>query len=485
MSWLSAPEYWLSRLILERGIAVIYVFAFVAAARQFRALIGDQGLLPVPRYVARRSFRQSPSIFHAYYSDRFFAAVAWSGAALSAAMAAGLADVLPLWASVLLWLLLWVLYLSIVNVGQTWYAFGWESLMLEMGLLATLLGNNQVAPPVLTMWLARLLLFRLEFGAGLIKLRGDSCWRDLTCLFYHHETQPMPGPLSWFFHHIPKPLHRVEVAGNHVAQLVVPFGLFAPQPVASIAGAIVVITQLWLVASGNFAWLNWLTILLGCSVIDTSSLAAVITVPSQPALVDPPLWFAVLVIVFGVLTLVLSYWPVRNMISRGQRMNMSFNPFHVVNAYGAFGSIGRTRREVVIEGTDEAVVTEATVWKEYEFKGKPGGVRRLPRQWAPYHLRLDWLMWFAALSPQYAYSWFRPFILRLLRNDPPTLRLLRRNPFPDAPPRYVRAQLYRYRFTTAAELRRDHAWWHRTLEGSYLRPTALTDEAASRPASEW
>jgi len=485
MSWLSAPEYWLSRLILERGIAVIYVFAFVAAARQFRALIGDQGLLPVPRYVARRSFRQSPSIFHAYYSDRFFAAVAWSGAALSAAMAAGLADVLPLWASVLLWLLLWVLYLSIVNVGQTWYAFGWESLMLEMGLLATLLGNNQVAPPVLTMWLARLLLFRLEFGAGLIKLRGDSCWRDLTCLFYHHETQPMPGPLSWFFHHIPKPLHRVEVAGNHVAQLVVPFGLFAPQPVASIAGVIVVITQLWLVASGNFAWLNWLTILLGCSVIDTSSLAAVITVPSQPALVDPPLWFAVLVIVFGVLTLVLSYWPVRNMISRGQRMNMSFNPFHVVNAYGAFGSIGRTRREVVIEGTDEAVVTEATVWKEYEFKGKPGGVRRLPRQWAPYHLRLDWLMWFAALSPQYAYSWFRPFILRLLRNDPPTLRLLRRNPFPDAPPRYVRAQLYRYRFTTAAELRRDHAWWHRTLEGSYLRPTALTDEAASRPASEW
>jgi hypothetical protein len=485
MSWLSAPEYWLSRLILERGIAVIYVFAFVAAARQFRALIGDQGLLPVPRYVARRSFRQSPSIFHAYYSDRFFAAVAWSGAALSAAMAAGLADVLPLWASVLLWLLLWVLYLSIVNVGQTWYAFGWESLMLEMGLLATLLGNNQVAPPVLTMWLARLLLFRLEFGAGLIKLRGDSCWRDLTCLFYHHETQPMPGPLSWFFHHIPKPLHRAEVAGNHVAQLVVPFGLFAPQPVASIAGAIVVITQLWLVASGNFAWLNWLTILLGCSVIDTSSLSAVITVPSQPALVDPPLWFAVLVIVFGVLTLVLSYWPVRNMISRGQRMNMSFNPLHVVSAYGAFGSIGRTRREVVIEGTDEAVVTEATVWKEYEFKGKPGGVRRLPRQWAPYHLRLDWLMWFAALSPQYAYSWFRPFILRLLRNDPPTLRLLRRNPFPDAPPRYVRAQLYRYRFTTAAELRRDHAWWHRTLEGSYLRPTALTDEAASRPASEW
>ncbi|MDT5049100.1 MAG: hypothetical protein QOG75_4998, partial [Mycobacterium sp.] len=349
MDWFSAPEYWLSRLILERGIAAVYVLAFVAAARQFRALIGEHGLLPVPHYLSRQSFGRAPSIFHVHYSDRFFATVAWSGAALSAAMVAGLADVVPLWAAVMLWLLLWVLYLSIVNVGQTWYSFGWESLLLETGFLATFLGNDRVAPPVLAIWLARLLLFRLEFGAGLIKLRGDSCWRDLTCLYYHHETQPMPGPLSWFFHHLPKPLHRVEVAGNHFAQLIVPFGLFAPQPVASIAGAIVVITQLWLVASGNFAWLNWLTILLGCSAIDAPSAKAVLPIPAQPELTEAPRWFAALVIVFASLTLVLSYWPVRNMISRRQRMNMSFNPFHLINSYGAFGSVGRTRREVVVE----------------------------------------------------------------------------------------------------------------------------------------
>ena len=407
MGWLSAPEYWLGRLILERGTAIVYVFAFVAAARQFPALIGEHGLLPVPRYLARHSFIRTPSIFHLHYSDRFFATVAWLGAALAAGMAAGLADVVPLAMAVLLWLLLWVAYLSIVNVGQTWYSFGWESLMLEMGFLAIFLGNDRIAPPLLAMWLARLLLFRLEFGAGLIKLRGDTCWRDLTCLYYHHETQPMPGPLSWFFHHLPKPLHRVEAAGNHFAQLVVPFGLFAPQPVAGIAGAIVVVTQLWLVASGNFAWLNWLTILLGCSAIDATSLATLLPIPRQPALTEAPRWFAALVIVFAALTLMLSYWPVRNMISRRQRMNMSFNPFHLINTYGAFGSIGRTRREVVIEGTDEPTITERTVWKEYEFKGKPGAVRRLPRQWAPYHLRLDWLMWFAAISPQYAYSWLR------------------------------------------------------------------------------
>ncbi|OBH13895.1 hypothetical protein A9X03_23865 [Mycobacterium sp. E1715] len=478
MGWFSAPEYWLGREVLERGAAVVYLLAFVAAAAQFRALIGEHGMQPIPRFLAGQSFWRTPSLFHLRYSDRLFSAVAWFGAVLSAAVVAGAADAVPLWAAMLMWLTLWVLYLSIVNVGQTWYAFGWESLLLETGFLMIFLGNSQVAPPVLTLWMVRLLLFRVEFGAGLIKMRGDPCWRDLTCLYYHHETQPLPGPLSWFFHHLPKPLHRIEVAGNHFSQLIVPFGLFAPQPVAGVAAAIIVVTQLWLVASGNFAWLNWVTILLACSAIDDSLFRARL----HPAFSATPVWFAALVIAFTAAVLFMSYWPVRNMLSKRQRMNMSFNSFHLVNTYGAFGSIGRVRREVVIEGTDEAHPTEQTVWKEYEFKGKPGAVRRLPRQWAPYHLRLDWLMWFAAISPAYAQPWLTPLLQRLLRNDRPTLRLLRRNPFPDAPPRYVRALLYEYRFTTPAELRRERAWWHRTLIGGYVRPMALAaaDSATGR-----
>ncbi|OBI19960.1 lipase maturation factor family protein [Mycobacterium sp. E2497] len=472
MRWFSAPEYWLGRLVLERGVAVIYLLAFVAAAAQFRALIGEHGIQPIPRFLARQSFRRAPSLFHLRYSDRLFSVVSWFGAAVAAAIVAGAADAVPVWAAMLMWLTLWVLYLSIVNVGQTWYSFGWESLLLETGFLMIFLGNNHVAPPLLTLWMARLLLFRVEFGAGLIKLRGDPCWRDLTCLYYHHETQPMPGPLSWFFHHLPKPLHRIEVAGNHFSQLVVPFGLFAPQPVASIAAAVIVVTQVWLVASGNFAWLNWVTILLACSAIDDSWFGLV-SLPHRPAFSATPLWFVVLVVAFAAAVLFMSYWPVRNMLSPRQRMNMSFNSFHLVNTYGAFGSIGRVRREVVIEGTEEVHLTTQTVWKEYEFKGKPGAVRRLPRQWAPYHLRLDWLMWFAAISPAYAQPWLTPFLQRLLRNDRPTLRLLRHNPFPASPPRYVRAQLYEYRFTTPAELRRERAWWHRTLIGGYIRPMAL------------
>ncbi|HEX5566134.1 MAG TPA: lipase maturation factor family protein [Streptomyces sp.] len=464
MEWFAAPDYWLSRLVLQRALAAVYLVAFVSAARQFRALTGERGLTPAPDFLRQVPFRHSPGLFHLHYSDRFFAAVAWLGAALAAAVLLGAADRMPLAAAMAVWALLWALYLSIVNIGQIWYGFGWESLLLEAGFLAVFLGNAEVAPPLLALVLLRWLLFRVEFGAGLIKWRGDPCWRKLTCLDYHHETQPMPGPLSWFFHHMPRPLHRAEVAANHVTQLVVPFLLFAPQPVAGLAGLAVIVTQLWLVLSGNFSWLNWLTIVLALSAVDGSRLA------DAPAHGPAPLWFRAAVTAAAVLVAVLSYWPVRNLLSRRQQMNRSFNPLHLVNTYGAFGSVTRLRHEVVIEGTDDESTTGATVWREYGFRGKPGDVRRLPRQYAPYHLRLDWMMWFAALSPSYARPWFARLLARLLENDPATLRLLRVNPFPDAPPARVRALLYRYRFTTWRELRTTGAWWHRELVGTYAPP---------------
>ncbi|MFJ2054661.1 lipase maturation factor family protein [Streptomyces sp. NPDC087908] len=467
MEWFTAPDHWLSRIVFQRGLAGLYCVAFLSAALQFRALIGERGMLPVPEYVRGTRPRDTPSLFHWRYSDRLFAAVAWSGATLALALLAGAGDAVPLPVSMLLWLVLWALYLSIVNVGQTWYSFGWESLLLEAGFLAVLLGNDDTGPPVLVLFLLRWLLFRVEFGAGLIKIRGDRCWRDLTCLCHHHETQPMPGPLSWFFHHLPRPLHRVEAAANHVVQLFVPFLLFAPQPVATVAAGLMIATQLWLVLSGNFAWLNWITIVLALSVVDASPVTGAHPRP------DPPLWYVVVVVAATVFVLVRSYRPVRNLLSRNQAMNRSYDPYHLVNSYGAFGTVGRVRDEIVVEGTDDPAPHSGTEWREYAFKGKPGDPQRLPGQFAPYHLRLDWLMWFAALSPGYARDWFGPFVERLLDGDRDTLRLLARNPFPDAPPVFVRARLYRYRYTTWRELRATGDWWHRTLVREYLPPTRL------------
>ena len=466
MDWFTAPEYWWSRLFFQRALAGLYLVAFLTAVLQFRALMGERGMLPVPRFVDRVRFRQAPSLFQLHYSDRWFAACSWTGCAVSAALIAGLDSRLPLWTAMLLWLVPWALYLSIVNVGQTWYAFGWESLLLEVGFLAVFLGNDDVAPPIVVLFLLRWILFRVEFGAGLIKMRGDACWRKLTCLDYHHETQPMPGPLSWFFHHLPRPLHRIEVAANHVTQLLVPVLLFTPRPIATVAASLMIVTQLWLVLSGNFAWLNWITIVLAVSALRLPADA-----PSVP---DAPLWYEAVVLAVAALLLGLSYHPVRNMLSRRQIMNRSFDPLHLVNTYGAFGSVSRLRYEVVIEGTDDAVPHEESDWREYEFKGKPGDPRRWPRQFAPYHLRLDWLMWFAALSPSYAGTWFGALVERLLENDRDTLRLLRRSPFPpDAPPVFIRARLFRYQYTSWRELRETGACWERTYVREYLPPTRL------------
>ncbi|HEY8525828.1 MAG TPA: lipase maturation factor family protein [Acidimicrobiales bacterium] len=482
MDWLAAPDYWLARLVIQRALGAIYLVAFLVALTQFRPLLGERGLQPVPRYLDRVGWRRAPSLFQLHYSDRFFAVVAGLGAAVAALAVLGVPERGPAWASMLAWFVLWGLYLSIVNVGQVFYGFGWESLLLEAGFTAIFLGPADMAPPTLVLFLFRWLLFRVEFGAGLIKMRGDPCWRDLTCLDYHHETQPMPGPLSWWFHRLPRPLHRVEVAANHVAQLVMPLLLFTPQPFASVAGLAMIATQGWLVASGNFSWLNVLTMTLAVSALDGRLLDPVVPA-SPPALADPPAWFAGFVVAFTALVVVLSWWPVRNMLSSRQLMNFSFNRFHLVGTYGAFGSITKVRHEVVIEGTDDLAPTADTEWREYEFKGKPGDPWRRPPQVAPYHLRLDWLMWFAALSPLRSEPWLPALVRKLLEGDRATLRLLRHNPFPDRPPAWVRARLYRYRFTTWKERRATGAWWHRTLVGEYLRPVRLRRPAGAAPGA--
>jgi hypothetical protein len=475
MPELAAPDYEIARLLIERGLGVIYLVAFVVAARQFPALCGEQGLTPATRVLARSTFLETPSLFHLAYSDRLLLAVAWTGVALSAVVVLGIAAALPLPVTMAVWLVLWALYQSIVNIGGTFYGFGWESLLLEAGFLAIFLGNAQTAPSWLVILAFRWLAFRVEFGAGLIKLRGDQCWRDLTCMDHHHETQPLPNPLSWYFHHLPRPLHRVEVLGNFFAQLVLPFGLFLPQPIASLAAALMIGTQLYLVVSGNYAWLNWLTIVACLAGLSDPVIRTVLPFlpPAGSVPTAMPDWFAIAVVALAVMVVVLSWWPVRNMAGPRQAMNASFNAFHLVNTYGAFGTVSRERYELVVEGTVDDEIGPGTTWREYEFKAKPGDPRRLPGQVAPYHLRLDWLMWFIPLSPMYGEGWFVPFLGRLLEGDRATLRLLRRDPFPDGPPVYVRARMFHYRYTSWRERWETGAWWSRTFAYEFVAPLRL------------
>jgi len=482
MDWLGTSDYDLAREVLQRGVAAVFVIAFLSSLLQFPALLGERGLLPAPRFLARAYARRQPTIFRWRYSDRMLRAVCLGGIVVGLALVVGLPQLGPAWVPLVCFLALWAAYLSIVAVGQTFYAFGWESLLLEAGFVVAWLGSSETSTPIPVIWFVRWLVFRLEFGAGMIKMRGDRSWRDLTALDYHHETQPMPGPLSRQAHLLPRWVHRLEVLGNHIAQLVVPWLLFAPQPIASAAAAVIVLTQLWLVVTGNFAWLNWLTIVLAFAAIDDASVHALIPAwPIGGAGAGMPIWFGVPVIAVSALLLVLSWFPLRNLVARHQLMNASFNRWHLVNAYGAFGSVTQERYEIVVEGTDAEFPDASAAWHAYEFHGKPGDPGRIPRQFAPYHLRLDWLMWFLALgSPDT--GWFDAFLRRLLEADRATLRLLRVDPFEGERPRWVRATVYRYRFTTRAERRRTGLVWMREELGEAYPPRRLRPATAPDPA---
>jgi hypothetical protein len=488
--------YWLSRFVLLRFLGVVYLTAFLVAANQAVPLIGHEGLLPADAFLEKvalyfgsrdAGFRQIPSIFWWNVSDACLANTAWVGVALSAVVVCG-------YANSIIMLVLWALYMSFVHVGQLWYSYGWETQLLETGFIAVFLCPlldprpfPRMPPPLTTLWLYRWLIFRIMLGAGLIKIRGDECWRDFTALLYHYETQPVPNPVSRFLHFAPAWFHRFGVMWNHFVELVVPWFAFGPKLARNAAGLLMAGFMGVLIFSGNLSFLNWLTIVPCLACLDDSFwqriLPSTLVRRAQNAQLSArhsrlPMFASG---IFALVVAWLSIKPVQNLISPQQAMNASFDMLHLVNTYGAFGSVGRERYEIVFEGTEDRVPSEAAVWRAYEFKVKPGATGRRPSFISPYHYRLDWQIWFAAIpgvhydmrtmpTPQH-YPWVVHFVWKLLHNHPGTLSLLANNPFPDAPPRYVRAVLYRYQFAPIGA--KDGAWWTREQTGMWLQAVSL------------
>jgi hypothetical protein len=475
--------YWLTRFVLLRFLGLVYAVAFLAAARQLVPLIGSHGLLPVDSYLFRirdylgstsAGFFRLPSLFWFWHSDTALLAVAWTGFALSCLVVAG-------WANSFVMLALWALYMSIIHVGQDWYGYGWETQLLETGFLAVFLCPLLDArpfprrePPLPVLWLFRWLIFRIMLGAGLIKLRGDAAWRNFTALYYHFETQPIPGPLSRWFHFLPRAALRAGVVFNHLAEMAAPWFVFWPRLGRRIAGVMIILFQVTLILSGNLSFLNWVTIVPALACFDDAFWAKILPRAlvvradraAAAAVHHRPTWIAGCAI--AVVVALLSIQPVLNLLSPGQVMNTSFDRLDLVNTYGAFGSVGRERLNVVFEGTNDTVPDDSADWKSYPYQALPVGLAQRPRQIAPYQPRLDWQMWFAAMGTPSEYKWTLHLIWKLLHNDPGTLSLFGGNPFPHQPPRYVRAVLYRYHFVHAGLP--GNPWWEREKIGLWLPP---------------
>jgi hypothetical protein len=491
-------SYWLTRFIILRLLGFVYAVAFLVAAQQLVPLIGEHGLTPANHFLASVQTQLAsraagvlrvPTLFWLGISDHGMLIFAWVGLALSLVVLGGYANAIIL-------SILWVMYMSIVHVGQIWYGYGWEIQLLETGFLSTFLcplvdGRPfpKSRPPILVFWLFRWLGFRIMVGAGLIKLRGDPCWRDLTCLAYHYETQPIPSPISRYLHFAPLGFHKIETAWNHFIELVVPWFSFGPRQARHIAGVLLVSFQVFLIISGNLSFLNYLTIIPFLACFDDTFLrhflpkalvhrAERAAEESEPSRINNSIAIALSIVV-----IYLSVAPVLNLFSGRQLMNSSYDPLDLVNTYGAFGSVGRERDEIIFEGTDDTLITRDTKWKEYEFKAKPGDPNRRPPFVAPYQPRIDWQIWFAAMASPADYPWTLHFVWKLLHNDRDTLSLLANDPFPDAPPHYVRARLYRYEFAPIG----DKAWWKRDRIGEWL-PALSADDPRFRhllDAMDW
>jgi len=490
----SPPAYWLCRFVMLRFLGVIYAIAFLVAVNQILPLIGSNGLTPAGIYLkqvraalgsTRAGFFELPSLFWLDHSDETLLTVSWIGFALSCVVVAGFANA-PVMA------ILWVLDLSIVHVGQEWYSYGWEIQLIETGFLAIFLCPladmrpfPRRAPPFPIIVLFRWLIFRIMMGAGLIKLRGDKIWRNGTALYYHFETQPLPGPLSRWFHFLPRAILRIGVWFNFLAELVAPVFVFGPRVGRHLAGAVIVLFQLTLIGSGNLSFFNWLTILPALACFDDrawskvlpkvlarkAQAAAAAAVPSRP--------MAVTAWVVTILVGLLSIPPAFNLLSPGQLMNSSYDPVNLVNTYGAFGTVGQERMNVVFEGTPDDTTGGNTHWKPYHYKGLPVDTCRRPPQIAPYQLHFDWQMWFAAMDTPDNYPWTYLLVWKLLHNDPMATELFADNPFAHHPPRYIRAVLYRYSFAKAGSP--GGSWWHRIpLNDHWIAPTAAGDTTLRR-----
>jgi predicted DCC family thiol-disulfide oxidoreductase YuxK len=469
------PRYELLSLLFLRLFGLVALCAFISFAVQAQGLIGSRGILPLrelvdalaPRLGPER-FALAPMVFWLNDSDLAISAVCWAGAGLSLLLVLGLLPRLSL-------ALIYALYLSLLYAGQTFMNFQWDSFLLETAVVALIISFR----PAVGVWLARWLLFRFMFMSGVVKLiSGDPNWRNLSALSYHFLTQPLPTPLAWYAARLPAQVLRAETGAVFFVELVLPFLIFCPRRLRFVAAFGILALQACILATGNYNWFNLQTMLLCLPLFDDAALRRVLPgrlLGLMPAAVGSQNPRRATTIVVGVAAALMVFLSLAQMDERfggsppetALAIDDLFEPFHIVSPYGLFAVMTTIRNEIIVEGSDDGVE-----WREYEFRYKPGDVKRRPPWNIPHQPRLDWQMWFAALDDAERAPWFSRFLERLLENEPSVTALLDTNPFPQKPPAYIRAELYDYTYA-GDDGRAAGRWWDRRLAGLYFPKARL------------
>ena len=478
------PTYLAARRWFLRALGLIYLIAFVSLWVQVDGLVGANGVAPINQFLTAareqlgfRALSILPTLCWFNSSDAFLHFLCGGGVVLSVLLIFGIAPVVSLIA-------LFVFYLSLTIAGQTFLSFQWDILLLEAGFLSIFLAPWQLwpkrgrEPPVsrAVLFLLKFLLFKLMVMSGVVKLTsGDDCWWNLTALDYHYWSQPLPTIFAWWTDQHPEWFKHFSVAFCLVVEIIVPIFFWAPRRLRLIACGLVVFLQIVIAVTGNYCFFNLLTIALCLLLIDDAVFGrardSVVGATGRRALP-----FSILApVAVIIITLPLNAWLIFTAFKPEATWPRSLaflyehiEPFRIANGYGLFRVMTKERREIAIEGSANGID-----WEPYEFKWKPGDVTRAPGWCAPHQPRLDWQMWFAALGSYQQNPWFVRTAICLLEGKSDVARLFARNPFPGRPPRYVRAIVYRYRFTTAAEHGQSGAWWKRQELGEYLPTISL------------
>jgi predicted DCC family thiol-disulfide oxidoreductase YuxK len=470
------PRYDLVSWLFLRAMGVIYLVAFVSFGTQALGLIGSHGILPLSEFadavrsqVGSAGYWRVPMVFWLSQSDFAIESACWVGAALSVLL---IFDVLPR----ISLFFLYVLYLSLFYAGQEFMGFQWDLLLLESGFLALLL-SMATKPGI---WLPRWLLFRFMLLSGAVKLlSGDATWANLSALSYYFQTEPLPTPLAWYVHHLPQAVLIASTLATLIIEVGLPVLIFFPRHLRFVGAFGFLFLQVIILLTGNYTFFNLLTMALCLALFDDAALHKVLPnrligfVQHRVRYFKPGKISSLVVAAFTVLIVFVGLAQLHAVFTGRISIPAAWiidevAPLRIVNTYGLFAVMTTTLPEIIVEGSDDGVS-----WREYGFKYKPGDVMRRPLWNFPHQPRLDWQMWFAALGTASGNPWFSRFLQRLLENSSEVTALLGSNPFPDKPPRYVRALLYDYRYATPQEREATGAWWVRQPEGTYYPAIAL------------